>query len=132
MRDVIIRSDDMWVLMVLESDAKCGEDCRNMRREVSKLESKSHGLFKFAYTNAHDNLVVQDGSLRVAGAYFNITGAKTQRPVGGTERKHAPWARARRARARVSQCAAGPGLYLPHILTSPPPSLSSPLQRSPR
>lgn len=108
-RDVIIRSDDMWVLMVLESDAKCGEDCRNMRREVSKLESKSHGLFKFAYTNAHDNLVVQDGSLRVAGAYFNITGAKTQRPVEGrsvcTRR-----GRERAARVRASQCAAGPGL----------------------
>jgi hypothetical protein len=74
-RDVIIRSDDMWVLMMLESDAKCGEDCRNMRRETAKLEAKSHGLFKFAYTNAHDNLVVQDGSLQVAGAYFNITGA---------------------------------------------------------
>lgn len=79
-RDVIIRSDDMWVLMMLESDAKCGEDCRTMRRETAKLEAKSHGLFKFAYTNAHDNLVVQDGSLQVAGAYFNITGASPSPP----------------------------------------------------
>lgn len=79
-RDVIIRSDETWILAVLEGDDKCGEDCKNLRKEFAKIEQKSGGLYKFAYTNAGDNIVVPDGSLQVVGKYFNITGEER----GGT------------------------------------------------
>lgn len=73
-RDVIINSDETWVLLILEGEAKCGKDCREMRKEMATLQTKGKGLLKFAYTNAPDNIVVQDGSLQSVGAYFNITG----------------------------------------------------------
>jgi hypothetical protein len=36
-RDVIMRSDETWVLAILESDDRCGNDCRNMRKEYAQL-----------------------------------------------------------------------------------------------
>ena len=75
LRDVIIASDEAWVLVILETEQRCGKQCVDMRAELAKLEKTAQGMIKFAFTNAGDHLAGPDGSLMTAGSYFNMTRA---------------------------------------------------------
>lgn len=70
---VILDSDESWLLMVLESDQKCGKPCADIKAMVSSVYEKSGKLSRFAYIHASDSVLGEDGDMVPAHQAFNIT-----------------------------------------------------------
>lgn len=73
LRDTIMRSNDMWLLTVLEADERCGEQCGVIRDVLSKVESKADGIMRFAYTTAHDLVVDNNDETVPIHQLYNVT-----------------------------------------------------------